>query len=178
MQEIVEGAITVSPMVQPLQGFDQYFNQLTPENNLLDPWFPEYWEEKFQCRLPEFQVTCQTFSAKWGYETTSRTMCWTCARVKKCARNMNKFKTQQGKWWTWNLLARARPTMRQRVRLRSSSSACKVLEVFGQSVVSGCMPVTTYFRNNFQLRLFTLSTIASFRNMQNERSRVTLIINV
>ncbi|CAN7943214.1 unnamed protein product, partial [Ixodes pacificus] len=55
-EEIVEGAITVSPMVQSLQGFDQYFNQLTPDNNVLDPWFPEYWEEKFQCRLPEFQV--------------------------------------------------------------------------------------------------------------------------
>ncbi|KAM7310733.1 metabotropic glutamate receptor 2 isoform X2 [Ixodes scapularis] len=56
-EEIVEGAITVSPMVQSLQGFDQYFNQLTPDNNVLDPWFPEYWEEKFQCRLPEFQET-------------------------------------------------------------------------------------------------------------------------
>ncbi|KAM7310735.1 metabotropic glutamate receptor 3 isoform X3 [Ixodes scapularis] len=55
-EEIVEGAITVSPMVQSLQGFDQYFNQLTPDNNVLDPWFPEYWEEKFQCRLPEFQM--------------------------------------------------------------------------------------------------------------------------
>ncbi|XP_077509503.1 metabotropic glutamate receptor 2-like [Amblyomma americanum] len=56
-EEVVEGAITVSPMVQPLRGFESHFRELTPDNNVLNPWFPEYWEEKFQCRLPDFQET-------------------------------------------------------------------------------------------------------------------------
>ncbi|XP_037567084.1 metabotropic glutamate receptor 2 [Dermacentor silvarum] len=56
-EEVVEGSITVSPMVQPLNGFERHFSQLTPDNNALNPWFPEYWEEKFQCRLPDFQET-------------------------------------------------------------------------------------------------------------------------
>lgn len=56
-EEVVEGAITVSPMVQQLRGFERHFGQLTPDNNALNPWFPEYWEEKFQCRLPDFQET-------------------------------------------------------------------------------------------------------------------------
>ncbi|KAL3258943.1 hypothetical protein MRX96_016611 [Rhipicephalus microplus] len=43
-EEVVEGAITVSPMVQELSGFDRHFSQLTPDNNALNPWFPEYWE--------------------------------------------------------------------------------------------------------------------------------------
>ncbi|KAH8039860.1 hypothetical protein HPB51_009116 [Rhipicephalus microplus] len=52
-EEVVEGAITVSPMVQELSGFDRHFSQLTPDNNALNPWFPEYWEAKFQCAVQE-----------------------------------------------------------------------------------------------------------------------------
>ncbi|GBM74155.1 Metabotropic glutamate receptor 7 [Araneus ventricosus] len=50
-EEVVEGAITISPLLKPLAGFDEYFKSLTPENNAeSNPWFPEYWEEHFSCK--------------------------------------------------------------------------------------------------------------------------------
>lgn len=50
-EKVVEGAITVSPLLRPLAGFDEQFQALTPENNAEnDPWFPEFWEEYFHCR--------------------------------------------------------------------------------------------------------------------------------
>ncbi|KAF8778931.1 Metabotropic glutamate receptor 7 like protein [Argiope bruennichi] len=51
-EEVVEGAITISPLLKPLAGFDEYFKSLTPENNAeSNPWFPEYWEEHFSCNF-------------------------------------------------------------------------------------------------------------------------------
>lgn len=54
---VVEGAITVSPLVRPLKGFNEYFTSLTPENNRINPWFAEYWEEHFGCKLATFNLT-------------------------------------------------------------------------------------------------------------------------
>ena len=48
----VEGAVTVQPYAEPIKGFEDYFLNLTPEMNARNPWFGEYWEDFFQCRLP------------------------------------------------------------------------------------------------------------------------------
>lgn len=45
---VVEGAITVQPLVRHLNGFDSYFKSLRPESNRRNPWFSEYWQEFFQ----------------------------------------------------------------------------------------------------------------------------------
>lgn len=50
-ERVVEGAITISPLLRPLAGFDEHFTSLTPDNNAQqNPWFPEFWEEYFYCR--------------------------------------------------------------------------------------------------------------------------------
>ncbi|XP_076318427.1 metabotropic glutamate receptor 3-like isoform X1 [Tachypleus tridentatus] len=61
-EEVLEGAITISPLVRSLSGFDQYFTSLTPENNKENPWFVEFWEEYFQCQYQALQDT------KWSYK--------------------------------------------------------------------------------------------------------------
>ena len=33
-------------------GFDGYMNRLTPFNNHRNPWFRDYWQESFGCRIP------------------------------------------------------------------------------------------------------------------------------
>ena len=33
-----------------LSEFDDYFKKLNPINNERNPWFPEFWEEHFQCK--------------------------------------------------------------------------------------------------------------------------------
>lgn len=47
----VEGAVTVQPYAEPIDGFFDYFLNLTPYNNQRNPWFGEYWEDYHQCRL-------------------------------------------------------------------------------------------------------------------------------
>lgn len=65
-EEVVEGAITVSPLVRTLVGFDEYFSNLTPETNKDNPWFPEFWEEFFHCKLPGLPHTpLHKFYPQW-----------------------------------------------------------------------------------------------------------------
>ena len=52
-EEVVEGAITVTPLIRRIDGFAEYFTNLTPDNNKLNPWFGEYWEEHFKCKLSD-----------------------------------------------------------------------------------------------------------------------------
>lgn len=47
-ETIVEGAITVQPLVRHLDGFDTYFKSLRPDTNIRNPWFSEYWQDFFK----------------------------------------------------------------------------------------------------------------------------------
>nr|XP_002731157.1 PREDICTED: metabotropic glutamate receptor 3-like [Saccoglossus kowalevskii] len=51
-EEYVEGAIAFSPLYSIVHEFDEHFVKLTPSSNERNPWFEEYWEDIFQCRLP------------------------------------------------------------------------------------------------------------------------------
>lgn len=51
IEDIAEGAITVELQSERIPDFDDYMMSLTPENNLRNPWFEEYWEDFFSCRL-------------------------------------------------------------------------------------------------------------------------------
>lgn len=46
----VEGTLSVTPCANPVIGFDEYFLNLTPKNNLRNPWFVEYWVSQAACR--------------------------------------------------------------------------------------------------------------------------------
>ena len=67
IEEAAAGAITMKLMSNPIQSFDTYFRSLRPEENTRNPWFREFWEWKFKCRLPgivgeedgeEYNTTC------------------------------------------------------------------------------------------------------------------------
>ncbi|KAM8713410.1 hypothetical protein ACLKA7_013687 [Drosophila subpalustris] len=49
---LVEGTLSVQPQANPVHGFEEYFLNLTVENNQRNPWFVEFWEDHFQCRYP------------------------------------------------------------------------------------------------------------------------------
>uniref|UniRef100_A0A1I8J0Y6 G_PROTEIN_RECEP_F3_4 domain-containing protein n=1 Tax=Macrostomum lignano TaxID=282301 RepID=A0A1I8J0Y6_9PLAT len=53
----VEGAVTVQPLAGPIKGFEDYFLNLTPANNKRNPWFAEFWEDYFECRVPGAEDT-------------------------------------------------------------------------------------------------------------------------
>ncbi|XP_069988823.1 metabotropic glutamate receptor isoform X1 [Penaeus vannamei] len=60
LQDVAEGAITVELTSQPVRGFDEYMASLTPTNNIRNPWFKEYWETFFGCKLgpPGSDLSC------------------------------------------------------------------------------------------------------------------------
>lgn len=46
-----EGAITIELAANPVPEFNRYFLSLDPVKNRRNPWFREFWEQKFQCSL-------------------------------------------------------------------------------------------------------------------------------
>ncbi|XP_078530313.1 metabotropic glutamate receptor 3 [Lissotriton helveticus] len=50
-EHIAYGAITLELASHPVKEFDKYFKSLNPYNNYRNPWFKDFWEQKFQCSL-------------------------------------------------------------------------------------------------------------------------------
>lgn len=50
-EHVAYGAITLELASQPIRPFDRYFQSLNPYNNHRNPWFRDFWEQKFQCSL-------------------------------------------------------------------------------------------------------------------------------
>lgn len=46
-----EGAITLELVANPLPEFNRYFLSLNPVRNHRNPWYKEFWEQRFQCSL-------------------------------------------------------------------------------------------------------------------------------
>ncbi|CAG5866721.1 unnamed protein product [Menidia menidia] len=46
------GGITVKLHSEDVSSFDNYFLKLKLSTNKRNPWFPEFWQYRFQCRLP------------------------------------------------------------------------------------------------------------------------------
>uniref|UniRef100_A0A3P9INN5 Metabotropic glutamate receptor 5 n=1 Tax=Oryzias latipes TaxID=8090 RepID=A0A3P9INN5_ORYLA len=45
------GGITIKLQSADVKWFDEYYLKLRPENNQRNPWFPEFWQHRFNCRL-------------------------------------------------------------------------------------------------------------------------------
>lgn len=50
-QEAV-GGITMKLQTEEVTSFDDYFLKLRLDTNTRNPWFAEFWQHRFQCRLP------------------------------------------------------------------------------------------------------------------------------
>lgn len=46
-----EGAITLELAANPVPAFNRYFLSLNPSKNQRNPWYREFWEQRFQCSL-------------------------------------------------------------------------------------------------------------------------------
>ncbi|XP_013392302.1 metabotropic glutamate receptor 6 [Lingula anatina] len=56
-REELEGAITVHPLAHTVTGFSYYFRNLKPDHQNTNPWFNEFWEQHFKCKLPSTQLS-------------------------------------------------------------------------------------------------------------------------
>uniref|UniRef100_A0A8D3B5H4 Metabotropic glutamate receptor 1 n=1 Tax=Scophthalmus maximus TaxID=52904 RepID=A0A8D3B5H4_SCOMX len=50
-QREANGGITIKLKSAYVTWFDDYYLNLKPDANLRNPWFPEFWQHRFQCRL-------------------------------------------------------------------------------------------------------------------------------
>uniref|UniRef100_A0A4X1SFY0 Glutamate metabotropic receptor 2 n=2 Tax=Sus scrofa TaxID=9823 RepID=A0A4X1SFY0_PIG len=57
-----EGAITIELASYPISDFASYFRSLDPWNNSRNPWFREFWEQRFRCSFR--QRDCASHSLK------------------------------------------------------------------------------------------------------------------
>uniref|UniRef100_A0A1B0AKZ4 Receptor ligand binding region domain-containing protein n=1 Tax=Glossina palpalis gambiensis TaxID=67801 RepID=A0A1B0AKZ4_9MUSC len=78
----VEGTLSVQPQANPVRGFEEYFLNLTVENNQRNPWFVEFWEDRFQCRYPG--------SSSTPYNNYNRT----CTTEERLSRENTDFEDQ------------------------------------------------------------------------------------
>lgn len=53
-QQEAVGGITIKLQSPDVKWFDDYYLKLRPETNLRNPWFQEFWQHRFQCRLEGF----------------------------------------------------------------------------------------------------------------------------
>ncbi|XP_065605924.1 metabotropic glutamate receptor 2 isoform X2 [Cyrtonyx montezumae] len=63
-EAVAEGAITIELAAYPIQEFATYFLNLHPYNNSRNPWFREFWEQKFKCSL--HMQDCSRHSLRMG----------------------------------------------------------------------------------------------------------------
>lgn len=49
MMVVLEGALAVQPLSRHLNGFDDYFTNLTLSHAEINPWFQELWQEYHEC---------------------------------------------------------------------------------------------------------------------------------
>uniref|UniRef100_A0A8C0B001 Metabotropic glutamate receptor 3 n=1 Tax=Buteo japonicus TaxID=224669 RepID=A0A8C0B001_9AVES len=63
-EAVAEGAITIELAAYPIKEFAAYFRNLNPYNNSRNPWFREFWEQKFKCSF--HTQDCSRYSLKTG----------------------------------------------------------------------------------------------------------------
>lgn len=64
-EQEANGGITIKLQSPEVLSFDDYYLKLRLDTNTRNPWFPEFWQHRFQCRIPghplenpNFQKNC------------------------------------------------------------------------------------------------------------------------
>uniref|UniRef100_G3UHB4 Glutamate metabotropic receptor 2 n=1 Tax=Loxodonta africana TaxID=9785 RepID=G3UHB4_LOXAF len=58
-----EGAITIELASYPINDFASYFQSLDPWNNSRNPWFREFWEQRFRCSFRQRDCAAHSLRA-------------------------------------------------------------------------------------------------------------------
>uniref|UniRef100_A0A8I5ZT60 Glutamate metabotropic receptor 2 n=1 Tax=Rattus norvegicus TaxID=10116 RepID=A0A8I5ZT60_RAT len=62
-ERAAEGAITIELASYPISDFASYFQSLDPWNNSRNPWFREFWEERFHCSFRQRDCAAHSLRA-------------------------------------------------------------------------------------------------------------------
>ncbi|XP_029458151.1 metabotropic glutamate receptor 5 isoform X1 [Rhinatrema bivittatum] len=72
-QREAAGGITIKLQSPDVKWFDDYYLQLRPETNLRNPWFQEFWQHRFQCKLKGYSQESQKFNKTCNSRLTLKT---------------------------------------------------------------------------------------------------------
>uniref|UniRef100_A0A8C3G1H3 Metabotropic glutamate receptor 1 n=1 Tax=Cyclopterus lumpus TaxID=8103 RepID=A0A8C3G1H3_CYCLU len=64
-QREAAGGITIKLKSAYVTWFDDYYLNLKPDSNLRNPWFPEFWQHRFQCRLTGHPQESSMYNRTW-----------------------------------------------------------------------------------------------------------------
>uniref|UniRef100_A0A2K5DZM4 Glutamate metabotropic receptor 2 n=1 Tax=Aotus nancymaae TaxID=37293 RepID=A0A2K5DZM4_AOTNA len=62
-ERAAEGAITIELASYPISDFASYFQSLDPWNNSRNPWFREFWEQRFRCSFRQRDCAAHSLRA-------------------------------------------------------------------------------------------------------------------
>ena len=48
LEQEAEGSFSIRIHAPKIPGFRKYYTALHPENNTMNPWFREFWQQKFK----------------------------------------------------------------------------------------------------------------------------------
>ncbi|XP_077866543.1 metabotropic glutamate receptor 1 [Saccoglossus kowalevskii] len=65
------GGVTIKPKSSNVVEFDRYYLKLNPYNNTRNPWFREFWEERFNCHFKDEDADFSLEEQCTGYENLS-----------------------------------------------------------------------------------------------------------
>ncbi|XGW24761.1 hypothetical protein V3C99_006317 [Haemonchus contortus] len=51
LEDEAEGSFSIRIHAPKVPGFREYYSRLNPENNTMNPWFREFWQQKFGCQF-------------------------------------------------------------------------------------------------------------------------------
>ncbi|XP_053312534.1 metabotropic glutamate receptor 5 isoform X2 [Spea bombifrons] len=71
-QREAAGGITIKLQSPDVKWFDDYYLQLRPETNFRNPWFQEFWQHRFQCRLKGYPQESQIYNKTCSSRLTLR----------------------------------------------------------------------------------------------------------
>ncbi|KAM9800987.1 metabotropic glutamate receptor 5b [Neosynchiropus ocellatus] len=66
------GGITIKLQSADVKWFDDYYLKLRPENNHRNPWFTEFWQHRFHCRLKGYPQESNKYNRTCGKRESLR----------------------------------------------------------------------------------------------------------
>ena len=102
-EQEAEGGITMKLQSAEVTSFDNYFLKLRLDTNTRNPWFPEFWQYRFQCRLPGHPQENKNYKKVCSGENNIKILPSLVSFYKLQSRVM----IGRGMMWKWNYFSQA-----------------------------------------------------------------------
>ena len=133
------GSITVRINSPYIHSFDDYYFSLHPHNNSRNPWFREFWEQRFNCILPPPGTSISLTDASSSFPATRRRYCTGQESLQEDYKQDTKLAFVMKSIWT---MAHGLHNMQRDLCPKSSGLCHAMLPVNGSLLMQYLMNVT------------------------------------